>query len=125
MPAPLGETGGTSWITSAWNRPAAQVAPLLLGAMLIATGVVLLIERARSQGVHVLWPLLLVVIGAARVGSVPDEGQDDAWWLVAVGLWLLAKALAPTLFHQVVAISIVAAGVVTWRRRWNDLYASS
>jgi hypothetical protein len=93
--------------------------------MLIATGVVLIIERARTQGVHVLWPLLLVVIGAARVGSAPAEGQDDAWWLVAVGLWLFAKALAPTLFHQVVAISIMAAGVMTWRRRWNDPCASS
>jgi hypothetical protein len=97
----------------------------MLGAMLIATGVVLLIERARTQGVHVLWPLLLVVIGAARVGTAPAEGQDDAWWLVAVGLWLFAKALAPTLFHQGVAISIVAAGVMTWRRRWTDLCASN
>ncbi len=117
MPEPLADTGGMSWITSTWSRPAAQLAPLLLGAMLIATGIVLLIERARAEGIHVVWPLLLVVIGAARVGTAPTEGQDDAWSLVVMGLWLLVKALAPTLFHQAVAVSILAAGVMTWRRR--------
>src|SRR5215831_9728698 len=115
MREPVAQTGRMSWITSTLSQPAEQVAPLVLGAMLIAAGVVLLLERARAEGVHILWPLLLVVVGASRIGTGPADGHDDAWWLVGVGSWLLLKGVAPTLLHQVVALTIVAAGVVTCR----------
>jgi hypothetical protein len=84
--------------------------------MLITAGVVLLIERARTEGVHILWPLLLVVVGALRAGAGPSEGRDEAWWLVGIGSWLLLKTLTPALFHQIVSLAIVGAGVATWRR---------
>ena len=61
--------------------------------------------------------LLLVVVGATRIGAGPSEGQDDAWWLVGVGSWLLLKVAAPPLFHQAVAWTIVVAGLVTCRNR--------
>jgi hypothetical protein len=121
MREPVAETGGMSWITSTLSQPAERVAPLVLGAMLIAAGIVLLLERAQKEGVHILWPLLLVVVGATRIGTGPSEGQDDAWWLVGVGSWLLLKVAAPTLFHQAVALTIVAAGVVTCRNPLSRL----
>ncbi|PYR32949.1 MAG: hypothetical protein DMF90_22480 [Acidobacteria bacterium] len=95
MREPVAETGGMSWITSTLSQPAERVAPLVLGAMLIAAGIVLLLERAQKEGVHILWPLLLVVVGATRA--------------------------APTLFHQAVALTIVAAGVVTCRNPLSRL----
>ena len=113
MPEPNVEASGM-WTKSTFD-PGGQAASLVLGTMLITTGIVLLIERMHREGVPTLWPLLLVVAGVARMGAGQEE-RDEAWWLIGVGWWLLLKTLAPALLQQSVWLAIVAAGVVTWRR---------
>jgi hypothetical protein len=101
-----------------------SVALLVLGTALIATGTVLLVERVRADGLHRLWPLILVLLGASHMAVGSFDGRDEGWWMVAFGSRLLMNTLTTALPQQAVSLAVVATGVVSCRHALARRFAS-
>jgi LiaF transmembrane domain len=74
----------------------------VLGLVLIAAGVSSLLERAHvfaSISIGQWWPLLVVVIGLAKLSGRPEE-RRRGWMFLGIGGWCLVVALTPLTFSD-------------------------
>jgi hypothetical protein len=92
-----------------------RITLLALGATLMMAGTFLLIQRSRVDGFR-LWPLILVVVGLARVGTAPLDQGDEGWWLVGTGAWLLVSTLMPAMVGGAGPLAVLGIGLVTFRQ---------
>jgi hypothetical protein len=79
-----------------------------MGALLVAAGVALLIERIGKmppEWRNSIWPVLLIAYGAARLLQPGERGRHGlffvlggAWWLAGVSGWISLERTWPLLF---------------------------
>ena len=91
-----------------------RTASLLIAFTCIVAGSLLLLQRAGTNGVR-LWPMVLVAVGLAGIGSPASGERDEALWLVATGCWLLLTTLVPAFIRETGPLMMVGAGLVTFR----------
>ena len=91
-----------------------RTTPLLIAFICIVTGSLLLLQRAGTNGVR-LWPMVLVAVGLAGIGSAVPGERDEALWLVATGCWLLLTTLVPAFIREAGPLMMVGAGLATFR----------
>jgi uncharacterized membrane protein HdeD (DUF308 family) len=96
------------------SRPQDQRASRLFwGVLLVSAGLLLLLDPALDF-IHVsvgrLWPLLLVVLGFAKMtGSRPRP--HGGLWLMIVGLWLLLNTLSDWEYRETWPLLVVFMGM--------------
>ena len=96
--------------------PYARTPLLILGTILVGSGLVLVLQRTYTEGPLRLWPLLLIVVGAGRAVAGPSDARDEGLWLLGTGLWLLADTLTPVLLRTAAPLAIALAGLAALRQ---------
>jgi uncharacterized membrane protein HdeD (DUF308 family) len=92
-------------------RRSGPVASLVLGIVLIASGIALLVERARTAQWH-SWTIVAILIGFVGVLAGPADERDEALLLMGAGAWLLWHAAMPALVHTTLSLVVVASGAL-------------
>ena len=98
-------------MTERMGRRSGPVASLVLGVVLIAAGIALLVERARTAHWH-SWTMFAILIGVIGMLTGPSDERDEALLLVGAGTWLLWHAAMPALIHTMLSLVVVASGAV-------------
>lgn len=103
---------------------AQRTGPALVGALLVAIGVVMLAERTDALPVEwrtSVWPGLLMVLGAARLVQPTHRGREGlflllagAWWYAGLAGWLSLVTTWPVLVIAMGA-SVVLQGLTAPR----------
>ncbi|HUR35965.1 MAG TPA: DUF5668 domain-containing protein, partial [Vicinamibacterales bacterium] len=85
-----------------------STAPVVIGALLVAAGAALLIERLGAmppQWRNGIWPVLLIGYGVAQLVIAPGQGRGGlffalggAWWLAGLSGWISFQRTWPLLF---------------------------
>ena len=98
--------------------PYARMPLLIIGTILIGSGLAVVLQRTYTDGPLRLWPLLLIVVGAGRTIAGPPDVRDEGLWLLGTGLWLLADTLAPVLLRTAAPLAVAVAGLAALRQAW-------
>lgn len=88
------------------------LAASIVGVALIGAGLLLLLERARTEGLARVWPLVLVVLGMGGVGN----DSDDAWYLIGAGVRLLVDMTGAAVVRSAAPLLIIASGLAAFRQ---------
>ncbi len=94
----------------------ARVKHVVFGAMLVAGGVLLLLNHRDIFFVFGLWPLVLVGLGLARVlGGCCAHCRRDGVWLLAIGAWFALNEFTRLGYHDTWPLLLVAVGgLIVW-----------
>jgi hypothetical protein len=100
---------------------------IVVGLIIVAMGVTLVADRYFDPDVPLVrswWPMILIVMGAARLGSAGlcqdgrPRSRRSGVWLIVVGLWALASDshLFGLTFATSWPLLVIGAGVmIVWR----------
>ena len=87
------------------------LAASIVGVALIGAGLLLLLERARTEGLARVWPVFLVVLG---MGGMVNDG-DDAWFLISAGSRMLVDMAGAAVVRSAAPLLIIALGLAAFR----------
>jgi LiaI-LiaF-like transmembrane region len=100
---------------------------VMVGIVVLGIGIILLADRYLDTDVrlvHSWWPLILILMGAARLVALPPQPERRAGcrrsgvWLIMVGLWALVSDshLFGFTFATSWPLLLIGAGVLmVWR----------
>jgi hypothetical protein len=87
---------------------------------LIGAGLLLLLERARTEGLARVWPVVLVVLG---MGGMVDD-SDDAWYLIGTGFRLLVDMTGAAVVRSAAPLLIIASGLAAFQAATRPMVTS-
>ena len=87
------------------------LAASIVGVALIGAGLLILLERARTEGLARVWPVVLVVLGMG--GMVNDN--DDAWYLIGAGSRMLVDMAGAAVVRSAAPLLFIALGLAAFR----------
>jgi hypothetical protein len=101
------------------DRRDLEWAGIVAGMLIVALGLILLVDQAGLFGWRPswsVWPLVIVAAGLARFSQPRSDGSRDGGWLLLIGVWLILNEMRILRFHDSWPLILVALGVAkTWK----------
>jgi hypothetical protein len=92
---------------------------MIVGLIIMLLGAALLLDRTGVidgfDYVNV-WPIVIIVIGLAKLSHRrPDGGREGGWW-VFFGVWILLSQMDVLRLHETWPLFLVALGIsMVWK----------
>lgn len=101
------------------TRSNARFTGLLVGLLVMAVGVVLLLDRTgfvRLFGHSTIWPFLVITGGLVKLSRQRAAGRREGGWWLFFGVWMLLNDLRILRFRDSWPLVLVAIGIsMIWK----------
>jgi hypothetical protein len=95
-----------------------NVVGIAIGAIIIALGVTILLDRMgiiALFGAHVFWPPIIICFGLLKLSKERADGRREGGWWVFIGVWLLLNNMGALRYRTSWPLFLVAIGVsIVW-----------
>ena len=100
-------------------RRAPRIDGAIFGLIIMALGVVLLLDRAGVVtlfGHSTFWPFLIIAFGLLKLSHPRDDGRREGGWWLFFGGWMLLNEMRVVRFRDSWPLFLVAIGIsMVWK----------